>query len=189
MNTFATALMLGLLAGGAADMSQTPAPKAVVEQEPAKAIRQPTVTQLTVQVVVTKLQGDKKVSNVPYTLSVVANSGKRASLRQGARLPVATQASGSPVVSYSYTDIGVGIDCEARSAGDGRFSLDLTVDDSSVLTDPPAGSKTGDQPVFRSFRASQTLLLREGQSAQFTAATDKLSGEVTKVEVTLAGGK
>jgi hypothetical protein len=29
------------------------------------------------------------------------------------------------------------------------------------------------------------MVLKDGQSAQFTAATDKVSGEVTRVEVTL----
>jgi hypothetical protein len=30
------------------------------------------------------------------------------------------------------------------------------------------------------FESSETLVLKDGQSSQFTAATDKISGEVTK---------
>jgi hypothetical protein len=40
-------------------------------------------------------------------------------------------------------------------------------------------------PVFRSFRSTNTLVLRDGQTRQFTAATDRVSGEVVRIDVTL----
>ena len=40
-------------------------------------------------------------------------------------------------------------------------------------------------PVFKSFKTSASLLLRDGQSAQHSTATDKVSGDVWKVDVTL----
>jgi hypothetical protein len=40
-------------------------------------------------------------------------------------------------------------------------------------------------PSFRSFRASDSLVLKDGQTAQFTTAVDKVSGEIVKVDVTL----
>lgn len=42
-----------------------------------------------------------------------------------------------------------------------------------------------DIPTFRTFTSSQTLILKDGQTTQFTTATDRVSGEVTKVDVTL----
>ena len=71
---------------------------------------------------------------------------------------------------------------------DGRFQVEITIDDSSVYGEgtaavnsaPPAGN-----PSFRSFRASDSLVLKDGQTAQFTTATDKVSGEIVRVDVTL----
>jgi len=40
-------------------------------------------------------------------------------------------------------------------------------------------------PVFRAFRARNTLVLRDGQTRTFTAAADRVSGEMVRVEVTL----
>lgn len=39
--------------------------------------------------------------------------------------------------------------------------------------------------VMRSFRSASTLVLRDGQTRQFTAATDRVNGEVVRIEVTL----
>ena len=40
-------------------------------------------------------------------------------------------------------------------------------------------------PVFKSFKTRNRLLLRNGQTRQFTAATDRVSGETVRIEVTL----
>jgi hypothetical protein len=37
----------------------------------------------------------------------------------------------------------------------------------------------------RTFRTTNQLVLRDGQSSEFTAATDKVTGEVIKATVTL----
>ena len=44
-------------------------------------------------------------------------------------------------------------------------------------------------PVIRSFRASNNVVLRDGQTRQFTAAADRITGEVVKVDVTLRVAK
>jgi hypothetical protein len=40
-------------------------------------------------------------------------------------------------------------------------------------------------PTLRSFSTSNEVVLKDGQTAQFTAAADKTTGEVMKVDVTL----
>jgi len=65
---------------------------------------------------------------------------------------------------------------------DGRFKVTLDLEDSSVASSKDNGAT----PTFQSIQAHNMLLLRDGQNAQFIAATDKVSGEVTKVDVTLA---
>ena len=154
-------------------------------------------TPIKVQVVLSRFQGEKKISSFPYTLSVTGRPDPngfigRANLRMGAKVPVAANTFApaidgkQPITSYQYQDVGTAIDCLAWATADSRFRLEITIDDSSVYPDEKdtPGVMKG-IPSFRSFRASDSMLLKDGSSAQFTAATDKVSGEVVKVDVTL----
>jgi hypothetical protein len=157
-------------------------------QEPAKA-RVP----LEVEVVITRYDGTKKVSSLPYTLAVNAN-GSEVQLNMGAEVAIPSTAftpvagggsNANPLTSYNYRPVGTGIVARATIAEDGRFDLMLNIDDSSVYTNPGAPAGVGQLPAFRSFRSRNTLLLRDGQTREYTAATDRVSGEVVRVSVTL----
>jgi hypothetical protein len=151
----------------------------------------PTVS-LKVQVVISRYEGEKKISSMPYTLSV--NAGRTANLRMGTRVPVistsytpiaAGGAGVNPLTSYQYTDVGTNIDCATSPLDDGRFRMELSVDDSSVYPEDQGRAVGAERPSFRSFRASNSLVLRDGQTTQFTTAIDKVTGIVTKIDVTL----
>jgi hypothetical protein len=86
----------------------------------------------------------------------------------------------------NYRNVGTNIDCTARSVDDGRFRLELTVDDSSLAADETNPPFAKGIPQFRSFLISgETAVLRDGQTSQLTSATEKVTGEVAKVDVTL----
>jgi len=163
----------------------------------------PALVPLSIQVVLSRYQGEKKVSSLPYTLAVNANSlqharGEKSRLRMGAQIPVPvmappTTADGKPIGPATgggpvqYREVGTNIDAWANSFDANRYQVNISIEDSSVYTSDQAGSlpKVGELPVFRSFRFTNELVLRDGQAAQFTAATDRVSGEVIKVDVTL----
>jgi hypothetical protein len=163
------------------------------------APKAPVVTPLKLQVVISRYQGEKKISSLPYTLSVngfSTTSPGRANLRMGAKIPVMMMAApsvdGKPLKDMvtagpiQYQDVGTNIDCSVLLLEDGRYRLDVTVEDSSVYSDDQAKTTpTSGSPTFRSFRASDSMVLKDGGTAQFTAATDKVSGETVKVDVTL----
>ena len=132
---------------------------------------------LKVQVVISRYQGEKKVSSMPYNLML--NAGNHANLRMGATIPIAV-SSGT-----QYKDVGTNIDCSSTALEDGRFLLAITVDDSSVYPDEQQSGGTKGNPSFRSFRASNSTVLRNAETGQFTTATDKVSGETVKIDVTL----
>jgi hypothetical protein len=155
---------------------------------------------LSVQVVLSRYQGEKKVSSLPYTLGMNANAlrlgGTVSRLRMGTQIPVPMVApptvEGKPVGPtgggpFQYRDVGTNIDAWANSYESNRYQVNISIEDSSVYTNEQAGSlsKVGEMPVFRSLRFTNELVLRDGQTAQFTAATDRVSGEVIKVDVTL----
>ena len=147
-------------------------------------------TPLRVQVVIGRYQGEKKISSMPYTLTL--RGSDRANLRMGTKIPVVMLAmanmpkdapAGGPI---QYQDVGTNIDVGSTALEDQRFQLQVTIDDSSVYPDeqPQSGSAKGN-PSFRSFRATNTMILKNGETGQFLTATDKVTGEVVKVDVTL----
>jgi hypothetical protein len=79
------------------------------------------------------------------------------------------------------------IDCRASTLADGRYNVRCVIEQSSVYQAPGAsGDLTiSSTPVLRIFRADEAMILRDGQTTQYTSATDPVSGEVLKVDVTL----
>jgi hypothetical protein len=170
-----------LLAGAASAQERAPGPPL-----PRKA-----PTPLKLQVVFARYQGEKRVSNIPYTLSL--NSDDRpARVRMGIQVPIQTQAKEGPP-QVSYRDVGNNLDCGAEAQDEGRFKVSCSFEQSSLYSagDTLAQASAigqvslGSLPLFRTFRSEANLLLRDGQTAQYTAATDPVSGEVLKIEVGL----
>jgi hypothetical protein len=95
---------------------------------------------------------------------------------------------GSPKVVYQGGQfVGTQIDCSATVLDSDRFEINLSIEDSASL-EPPVGNasaKPDEHPILRTFRSRNQLVLRDGQSSQFTAAADRISGEVIRVDVTL----
>lgn len=189
------------LAGSAAGTQEKPAPPPQ-EKPLAAGISQPresaTLVPLKVTVVLSRHQGEKRVSSLPYVIGVTAN-GPRTTLRMGNDVPVpmtvfggAKPAEGgiAAPTSYSYQSVGTNIDCQASGLAGGIFQLALTVSDSSIhlaSSEKPRESSAiaANIPSFRKFDSSFTILLRDGQTTQYTSATDPVTGEVMKIDVTV----
>ena len=151
---------------------------------------------LKVQVVVSRYQGEKKIGSLPYTLSV-NNDHMLSRLRMGSRVavlsfpksPAAAEDKSGLVRPFTYQDVGTNIDCFALSTDDGRFRIEITIQDTSVYrTRRPirkASHRRSRTYPHSAHSHHATLILRDGQTTQFTTATDRVSGEVTKVDVTL----
>ena len=170
--------------------------------EPGAARKTPAPVALKVTVLLSRFEGEKRVSSMPYILGVTASgwgTGPKTSVRMGVEVPVTqTKISGdgktSPISSYSYRNVGTDIDCAATfdEALPGIFRLALTVSDSSLGLDTSkrvgsgGGYVVAEVPTFRNFNSSFTALLRDGQTMQYTSATDPVTGEVTKIDVTVS---
>jgi hypothetical protein len=175
-----------------------------------------TVVPLDLQVTVSRYQGEKKISSFPYQLSVNAVhrdapkimnipgdlSSRVTSVRMGAKVPIPTMAAptvdGKPVTGMltvnpvQYQEIGTAIDASATHAGDiSTFDIGVSVEDTSVYNPKPDGqaSSTDALPVIRTFRSSNHMVLKDGQTRQFTLAADRVSGETLRVDVTLKVAK
>ena len=149
-----------------------------------------TLIPLKIQVVFTRFLDEKKVSSLPYTLTLNAG-GRPARLRMGLQVPVQTTVNNTTTVAFK--DAANNVDCSAESLDDGRFQLNCSIEQSSIYVGEgarpigpaaPVGSLL-QTPVLRTFGSTVELLLRDGQMSQYTTATDPVSGELLKIEVTL----
>ena len=145
-------------------------------------------TSLSVEVTISRYQGDELVSSRPYVLGATAGSGE-SSLRLSTRMmmPSGTEFQGGPR-TFSYETIGTDIACFALIRGEGRYQLNVTIAESLVDGEDQTSadmSLVPGAPVFRSFESNNTLVLRDGQSQQYLAAADHISGETIRVDVTL----
>jgi hypothetical protein len=182
-------------------MAQEPAILVPAPPQPAGGRKLPAPVPLRVTVALSRFQGEKRISSMPYVIGVMASgwgAGPKTTLRMGVDVPVTTTVFGgpsdgksAPQSSYSYRNVGTNIDCSAQfdEANAGIFALTMTVSDSSIGLD--ASKKTSAQgvvpdiPSFRNFNSSFTALLRDGQTTQYTSATDPVTGELMKIDVTL----
>lgn len=164
-----------------------------------------------VDIVVERYQGDKKIASLPYSLwlsrSPAGPVQATGSLRIGVQVPIGTvtQTSGTngngqtrsdtTTTSFQYQNVGTQIDCYLTTVED-HYWLAVNLRDTSLFdagarqtlsagraaTTPPAAA-------LREFQFNSTMEMRDGQTAEFENATDKVSGEVVKTLVTLTIAK
>jgi len=162
--------------------------KPVPQEKPAAAAKP--LIPLQVTVVISRYQGEraeKRTSSLPFTMRVNAND-RGTSVRMGAEVPIPSmmfsKETGASVQSYSIRSIGTNIDCAAEVSEGGRYILNLTVSDTQIQ--PPQKETPANLPLgSQSFSSSHRLVIRDGETIQQTAATDKSTGETVKVDVTL----
>jgi hypothetical protein len=201
LRPFALAAGLAIVFGAVAQAQdqQSPVAQGAAAAQQARERDLAAIVSIKIQVVLSKYQGEKKISNLPYDLTV-RTDGSTANIRMITQVPVPTfgapaapaDASGNAptrIGPFNYKDVGTNIDARAMRLDNGRFAITLTIDDSSVYPDDARGdsaSRVPGVPAFRTFRTTNSLVLRDGQSSQFTVATDKVSGEVSRADVTIS---
>lgn len=173
---------LGSVRAAAPDEAQQPPPKPSVPTR--------------VDLILTRLQGDKKISSVPYSVLVMANdpySNSSGRVRIGFDVPTGTQSStttqqGVTTARADYRNIGIQIDFTVQTFDETRFRVGVNLTDSSIYSGEPESRtlpRTVDPVAFRTFSSQGVVLLRDGQSSQVIVATDKITGETLRADVTL----
>ena len=130
----------------------------------------------------------RQTSSLPFSLWVSTGNSNATSIRTGSEVPMPTATEGKAGVTYH--SVGTSIDCRAQNPLTGKFMLTLSIQDSSLFAQEKTAQNSSlglvsGYPVIRSFSSTNSLLLRDGQSAEYVMATDKVTGEVLKVTVTL----
>lgn len=148
-------------------------------------------TPVKVQIVFTEFDGDKKISSMPYTFTVISDEkmggNYSTSLRTGIRVPIETDGKDQKT---TYMDIGSNIDCGIKTEDDGRYRVYLIFDRSTLY---PNKSSEGERliaepnglPLVRQFRTSANLILKDSQTSENLLSTDPLNGHTLRVSVTI----
>ncbi len=171
-----------------------------IGQENSKSESRKPATTLKVQVTITENEGEKKLSNLPYSFFVKATEastngflGPWTKVRMGSRIPVYIGKEGG----MQYLDVGTNIDARGLASDDGRFDISLNLERSWVEGEtlvpmekvPAAAAEINSghfkEPIIRQFKTELNLTMRDGQSIQSTQATDPLSGRVITITVTV----
>jgi hypothetical protein len=169
----------------------------LAQDKPAERVKRPG-TPLRVQIVISRYQVEKKVSSLPYTLLVTADEKPTAGptghggtvVRFGLMMPLQTMANNAPTVAYR--DVGTTLDCSAETQDDGRFKVSLQVEQlaafgSDFQRKAIAGtSALASVPLLSMFKSSNVMVLRDGQTVPWVAATDPTNGETLKIDVSLS---
>jgi hypothetical protein len=166
------------------------------QDNPKPDVKAPGAT-LKLQVTVVEHEGEKKVTNLPYTFLVKAEGGTHVppwtKLRTGSRVPVYAGKD----AGMQYVDVGTSIDCRALAADDGRFDLTLNLERSwvegevVVPVEKPSGTSADansghfKEPIIRQFKSELTLPIRDGQTTEITQAADPNSGRILTITVTM----
>jgi len=176
IRTTMLAATLVLAAAGTTRAQDSPSPKT-------------TSTPLKVQIVLSRYEGDRKVASMPYTLLVNAGErDNRVTLRMGVALPLPGAGKDG---ATAFQDVGTNMDCAATIADGGRYRINLSVNHSSVYESdqshlqaavPRPGATA---QLIRSFTSSFVLNLKDGETGQSIAATDPVTGEIMKIDVTV----
>ena len=160
--------------------------------KPDEGTTPPAVATLKVTVVISRWEGEKKVANSPFVLMVVSSYGERAvrgmdgdstSIQMGSDypLPAGTMADGKPTTGITYRALGTNLRAAAHPVKDAGYNVFVSVQDSQV-----SAVQGGMQlPRFQTFRSDNRLTIRDGQTMQFTVATDTVTGQVIKLDVTV----
>ena len=184
-------LVFGWLSLTVGAAGQDPLPPSPPAQEKPGAQARPRIP-LKVTVVISRFQGekaDKRVGSLPFTLLVNTNDdGTQLNMRTEVAVPTSTlgttkEGASAPMTTFQYKPLGTSISCSAGIAEGGRYLLRLGISDSQIFVDPTAAK--GLPPANQQFSSQASLLLRDGETVQYTTASDKSSGEVIKVDVTL----
>ncbi len=150
---------------------------------------------LKVTVVVSRYAGEKKIANLPFVLMVIAGDRDPTTVQMSSQVPFPgsfNAAQGnfsvetkSASMSYSYQNFGTSIRASAKALDGGLFNVSLAISDSQMMSDAAAPDAMKGLAKMQNFSSEPRLLLRDGQTVQYAAATDKITSEVVKVDVTL----
>jgi hypothetical protein len=170
------AVLVTGLGAGAREAAGGTAPEA--EKPPGKRLR--------LQFQETRQRGDVATVSRTSALLLHADAGS-AYLFVGSQLAITQNEK--ETATTQFKNAGVTVRVNVAALPDGRYRLESEYEDSQkrgLAVERAPGPVTAGNPVLQVVKAKSVLTLREGESVPFASAVDPVTGEVVRVELTLA---
>ena len=187
MNTIPALAVVVVLLSPALNFAQVVEKPADTKAKPTAPSAQRNPIPVKLHITVTKYQGEKKVSSVPFIVSLTDNNVWNR-IRAGANVPFSRSLVPSDAKApseYTYQHVGLSIDSRALSLADGAFQVETNASDTSVVANDQATVGAAGVPVFRTISVASTTVLKDAQTTQLSTATDPISGLLMRIDVTL----
>lgn len=164
--------------------------------DPQKGVGPVSAVTLKVTVTISRWEGEKKIASAPYILMVVPSYGNNAeagrdgdatTVQMGSEtpVPVSEVKDGKPTTSINYRNLGTNIQVQGRPVDEGRYNIYVSVQDTQLSPAPAGTAAQGATPRYTTFRSINRLTLRDSQTSQYAVATDTITGQVVKLDVTM----
>jgi hypothetical protein len=143
-----------------------------------------------IQIVFSEFEGEKKISSMPYSFIAITDEKVggyySTSLRTGVRIPVEIDGKDQKA---TYMDVGSNIDFGIRTTTDDSYHLYMIFERSalypSTSDDKLPAHTPGQPPLVRQFKASENIVLKDGQTSESVVSTDPLNGHSLHISVTI----
>lgn len=151
------------------------------QEAPAAAPAQNDARFFRLDFIVRELDGKRTISSRNYSTTIEANGRFHgaASIRTGNRVPIPATSKDA---QFTYSDIGVNIDCTEAGTVGSELSMFLTAEISSLSDTPPGSQST--PPILRSTRWRSATLVAVGKPTIVFTAEDEHTGHVLELELT-----
>ncbi|HZI55537.1 MAG TPA: hypothetical protein VFF39_02115 [Verrucomicrobiae bacterium] len=133
-----------------------------------------------------ELNDGKRINQRDYMM-IGRTDNQPSSIRVSTRVPITTAEKGGDK-QYTYTDVGLRINCSMKEQVDRRLQLHCDIEISSFISPEQIANATGNAgpaaPFLRSTRTESWALLTLGKPANLTTVDDVNSAKRLQVEIT-----
>jgi len=133
-----------------------------------------------------ELEDGKRTNQRDYMM-IGRTDNQPSSIRVATKIPITTEEKGNDK-SYTYTDVGLRINCSMKEQVDSRMQLHCDIEMSSLVRPEQIASATGNAgpgvPVLRSTRTESWALMTPGKPTILTTVDDINSAKRLQIEVT-----
>jgi hypothetical protein len=133
-----------------------------------------------------ELDDGKRINQRDYMM-IGRTDNQPSSIRVATKIPITTEEKGNDK-AYTYTDVGLRINCSMKEQVDRKLQFHCDIEMSSFIRPEQIASVTGNAgpgaPVLRSTRTESWALLTLGKPAVLTTVDDVNSTKRMQVEVT-----
>jgi hypothetical protein len=86
-----------------------------------------------------------------------------------------------------FKNAGVDAQVTAQALPDGRFRLEVSFEETSVLAGGggPTAPSDGGNPILQVVKGESRIVVREGETVPFASAVDPVTGEIVRVDVAI----